>query len=120
MNYINLDSVIPEDRGIEVHGVKYIIPGSIPVRIMLKAIKSSQKVMDDSTNADAIEEAFKALYEIFLIRQPELKYDEFSNSTSFEEYIALVNYIFAGITPEDSKKKLDEIKKTENDVKKKE
>ena len=107
MKFINLDKLNPDDKEIQLAGKKWVIPGSTPVKIMLDIVKSSQRLADNPNDVEATENALRAMWEVFKIRNSELTFDDFSKMITIEQYIALVNFIYGGLTPEQTKAEIE-------------
>ena len=111
--YANLDKIASEDKEVELNGKVYLLPGDVPVRNMVTALKFSQVLSEDPTNLEAIDKFILALFDIMKIKQPDLKEIDFK--ISFKQAVALFSYIYANITPEETVKSME----AEKEVKKK-
>ncbi len=96
MKFLNLDKFVPEDVEIQLNGKKYRIPGSTSVEIMLKILRNAQKLSENPTDPEATEEAFRTMWEIFRIYQPELEFEDFCKNLTIEQYTTLVNFLYTG------------------------
>lgn len=104
---INLDKIVPEDKIVVLGGREYTIPGATPVRIMLEILKNAQSIQTNPNDLNAIEKGFKLIYDLLKVRNPDLDYDVFANSIGMEQYIALVNAVYGGLDPEQTKKNIE-------------
>jgi hypothetical protein len=107
MEYVNLDVVSSEDKGVVIGGEKFIYPSDIPTNLMLDALNWSQVLGKEPTNTDAYSNFITALYNILIIKQPKLKIDTIK-SLGFKKLVALFSLIYAGVTPEQTQKRIDE------------
>jgi len=98
--YADLDVLVPDKRKIKLSGKEYIIPGSLPVKKMIEALKYGQKIADGDFSGDNIDNFLKVLYDIIVIKNKDITYEEFVNSITLEQSIAFFNFLYAGIEPQ--------------------
>jgi hypothetical protein len=111
---LNLTVFKKEFKEIITDKGTFKVPSDIPVVMFLE-------LMDVSKGGDTnkMKQGLKIMYDIFKICQPELKWDEFSTLMTLNEYTAVINWLFADISVEDTMKMLSEAKDAMKDGKKK-
>lgn len=103
MDLLNLDAVVFNDKKILFGGVEYVIPGELPLKLMLKIMRCAQEVEKEPNNIDKFEQAVDALADVFALRQA-FSPEKFKNVITVSMYIQIVNFISKAFTPMDEKK----------------
>lgn len=73
---IDLDTLVPEDVEVVINGETYLLPGDIPVELMLQVEAATQRlntVTDNEEGQDVLGGLLDAVTELFRIRQPDLE-----------------------------------------------
>jgi hypothetical protein len=111
---LNLDIFKKEFKEIQINSEVYKVPAEIPVMMFLE-------LMDVSKGGDTakMKQGLKIMYDIFKICQPELELKKFETLFTLEQYTAVINWLFAGISVEETMKLLTEAKEAMKDGKKK-
>jgi len=119
MKYANLDIVSGEKRKITLNKVDYIVPAEIPVKKMVKCQKCCQDFSVKPEQPELLEYFMKSLFDILTIEQPDLNYDNFDMKPT--AMTALYNFLYAGISPEETLKAInDAMNEVKPELKKKE
>jgi len=113
MKLLNLDKIIEDDKIVELGGIEYIIPAEINLEMILNITKTSQGLDEGSADPEKMDAAIKAVFDVFTIRDNEIKYDDFKKIIGMKQYTALVQFIMGQLEdaekkPEDSKEELSE------------
>ena len=108
VEYADLDKLRPDDRVIKVNKTPYKIPGRIPVKYVLDIMKYSKSMNSENTDEriQGMENYVDAVYNIFKIRNPNLKSEDFSKMIDFNEAVAIANYLCGNINPEETIKSI--------------
>ena len=114
MDVLNTDLLNEDDKEIQIDDKIYLIPADIPTKLYFKLLKIGK-----DKGIEGMEEGIDILYEIFKIRQPELNEEQFLNSMTINKYTAITNFIFAGMSIEETMKLIQETKESIKDGKKK-
>lgn len=104
MKIQNINELLPEDKGFELNGKTYILPGSVPLRKMLKLMKYSQKLEEDATDTEAFEGAIEAVGDIVAIKNPGIDVEKFLDEMVIETYQEIVRKLYTQDKPEDETK----------------
>lgn len=97
---LNLDNLLPEDKKIILKGREIIVPGDISTKFMFQSMRFAQKSLETGTpDADEMEKAFDAMFEMLKHKNPKLDRDEFVNNLSSKQYTELVNFMNDAYTP---------------------
>ena len=108
MKILNLDKLIGDDKEVIFNGKKIIIPGELPVLNVLKLQKCSQDLEETPNDAEKVEVSMRALFEVLLIKNPDLKFEEFN--PTLNQYMNLIRFIYdiedtePGVVETDEKK----------------
>lgn len=114
--YADLDVLVPDERKVKLAGKEYIIPGSLPVKKMIEALKYGQKIADGDFSGDNIDNFLKVLFSILKIKNTNISYEEFVNSITLEQAVAFFNFLYAGIEPQQTQELIEkETKKISNE-----
>lgn len=100
MKIQNITELMPEDKGFELDGKTYILPGSVPLRKMLKLMKYSQLLEEDATNVDAFEGAINAVGDIIAIKNPDVDIEKFLDEMNVVAYQNIVETLYTQDKPE--------------------
>ena len=65
MKLLNLDKIVQEDKIVTINNVDYSIPADIDLQSMLKLTKTAQDLQEDPSNTEKMNDAIKAVYDIF-------------------------------------------------------
>ena len=103
MKILNADKLLRQDKKIILDGKEYFIPADLPVKIVLKMMHLGQEMAKDSGNHELLAESVDTIYQIFKLRQPALKEDEFN--ISMEQYIEIARFIGENEDADDSEGK---------------
>ena len=109
MRLLNLDQLIEDDRIVVLNGKEYKLPSEIPLRMMLKFFKYSQKMNEDNTKVEYAEDAIKTLHDIFSIKN-KIDYEVFANSLTLSMYYELMGFL-SNVSDDDIKKAQEEQRK---------
>lgn len=113
MKIINLDKIALEDRIVLIGGREFIVPGEVPVGLMLGFVKAAQALGEQPENPLLIEDQVKMLFNLLKLKQPDLEYETFSMSISVKQLIAAINAIVWGADVELAEEIFDGKKKGE-------
>jgi hypothetical protein len=111
---LNLDVFEEKIEEIQLKGKIYKIPSDIPTILYLQLVKTK-----DLPAGEGMEEGVKIIHKIFQIHQPDLSFDEFSGIITNNQYTAIINFLFAGLSVEETQQQLAEIRQSIKDGKKK-
>ena len=111
---LNLDIFEEKIEEIQLKGKVYKIPSDIPTMLYLQLVKTK-----DLSAGEGMEEGIKIIHKIFQIYQPDLSFKEFSNVITNNQYTAIINFLFAGMSVEETQQQLVEIRQSIKDGKKK-
>ena len=103
MKILNLDEISSDDREITLGGVKYIIPGDMPVEIMLKILENSNKIQQNAMDIDAFRSGLDTMISLFKIRNKNVDVDKIKNDLTMKRYTQLSSFVFGGF--EEAEKK---------------
>jgi hypothetical protein len=109
IKYVNMDVLDPQDKGVVLGGEKFIIAGHIPTKLMLKCLDCTNKFNDIDTKDtkklnDNVIDFYKSLYDVIKLKN-DIEYDDFVDKVGkVEKGVALFNFIFADMTPEETQK----------------
>ena len=103
MKLLNLDQIVDDDKIVELGGVEYFIPSDINLEAILKITKTAQKIEENPSDENVMNDAIQAVYDIFQIRDNDLTYEDFKKSIGLKQYTVLVQFIMGQI--EDAEKK---------------
>jgi len=110
---LNTNLLNKEDNEIQLGDKIYKIPGDVPVKLYLKLLGVNQK------GVEGISEGLDVVYDIFKIYHPDFPRDEYDNGISISKYTAIINFIFAGMSIEETISRLQEAEEGAKDGKKK-
>ena len=94
MNIIDLDQTLVEDKIIKLAGKKWAIPSDLPVSFMLRLLKVHKRIEESGEDAENQEEAFKIAHEVFLLKQPDLTWEEFTGMITLKQFVLITTAIF--------------------------
>ena len=114
MAILNLDIFEEKIHEIQIKGKIYKIPSDIPTFLYLELLEANQ-----DGNIDNMKKGLKVMHKIFQILQPKLSYEDFGMIISANKYAAIINYLFADMSAEETIKLLEETKIEIKDGKKK-
>lgn len=100
---LNLDEITSEDKRVRIGGVEYIIPGDLPVDMMLLLIDNSNKLQADVTNAILLKQGIDILVDVFKIRKPDLDGIMIRKHLTMNRYTKLIAFVFGGFEEEGKK-----------------
>ena len=103
MKLLNLDQIVDDDKIVELGGVEYFIPSDINLEAILKITKTAQKIEENPSDENVMNDAIQAVYDIFQIRDNDLTYEDFKKSIGLKQYTVLVQFIMGQI--EEAEKK---------------
>lgn len=114
MAVLNLNEFQEEIDEIVIGDKTFKIPKGIPEILYLELIEATSESMKTG-----MRKILNVLHKIFQIYQPELTIDEFGMMLTAEKKTAVLNFIMAGMSVEDTKKALEEATQQIKDGKKK-
>ena len=114
MEVLNLDVFQKEFKEIKIGGKSYKVPAEIPTLMFFELME----VTKDGDVAK-MEQGLNIMYDIFKIHQPELTFKEFALLFTLKEYTAVINWLFAGISAEETMKRISDAEDQMKDGKKK-
>ena len=115
MDILNTNLLDENDKIIKIGDKDYKIPADIPSKLYLRLLKTNQS--DDTLGN--MTEGIDVIYQIFKIKQPDLKEEEFTNQVGINKYTAIINFLFADMSIEETMERLKEAKESIKDGKKK-
>lgn len=80
-------------------GKSYFIPGNISVKRMMKLLKSGEEFQKSPTDEVVLDCFIREIYDVFLIKNKELKFEEFSDEMTIKSLGAIYNFIVNGVDP---------------------
>ena len=113
MEILNLNEFKKEFKKIQLGEKIYKVPKGIPELLYLELIEATNEPMKIG-----MRKTLEVLHKIFQIYQPKMTLKELGMITS-EQKTAIINYIMADMSIEDTKKALEEAKEMLKDGKKK-
>lgn len=72
---IDLDKIVPDDIEVVLQGDTYLLPGDIPVELMLRVEHATQQlnsVTDSDEGQNVLADLLDAVVDLFRIRQPDV------------------------------------------------
>jgi hypothetical protein len=112
MNLLNLDKITLQDHEIKLNEKTYKIPGRISLGTMFSIIGNQQELeKSDNFDIGLFKQCVKSVYDVFIIRQPDLDFDEFVDSMDMEQYGNLVAYVTSLFGNTEEKKTVDQPEK---------
>ena len=94
MELLNLDKITLRDHEVKLDGVTYKIPGKVSLGTMFEIIENQQELEKaDGFDVGLFKRSVKTIFDIFVIRQPDLIFEEFMGLLDMEQYGELVAYI---------------------------
>jgi len=90
MKITNLDSLNNEDQKIILDGREWIIPGELPVDIVLRLIGLQQQLESNPTDFELWESQYLIIHKIFKKRHPELELEELKSMMTARQTGALL------------------------------
>jgi len=90
MKITNLDSLNSEDQKIILDGKEWLIPGELPVDVVLQLIGLQQEIGEKPTDFDLWEKQYNIILNIFQKRQPELTFSELKDMITARQTGALL------------------------------
>lgn len=115
MEVLNTDLFDEELHPVQIGGKTYKISTDISLKLYNKLLRSGA----DSSFLDGMEKGAEVMCEIFKIYNPDLNEEEFISAITYKKFTALMNFITAEMTIEETKEKLKEAKEALKDGKKK-
>lgn len=103
MKILNADKLLRQDKKIILDSREYLIPADLPVKIVLKMMHLGQEMSKDSGNHELLAESVNTIFQIFKLRQPALKEEEFN--ITMEQYIEIAKFIGENEATDDSEGK---------------
>jgi hypothetical protein len=97
---IDLDTVVPDDITVILHGQEYLLPGDVPVPDWLEISKATDRI---DTDPAAGQELYDLVLELFRLRQPELE----SIPLGARQMMTLVFGLYDTDTPEEAEEEGD-------------
>ena len=98
----NLDELLPEDKKIILLGQELVIPGDIPVKLMLKLIGNTKDAQANPEDEAVTERSLKGLVEVLALRN-KVDEEKIIANITIRQFQALSNVIF-GVEESDIKK----------------
>lgn len=114
MTILNLDEFKEEIKEIQIKGKIYEIPSDIPTLLYFELLETSK-----GGEIENMRKGLETLYKVFKIKQPELTYNEYAMMITVDQYTAILNWVFADMSVEETKKRLAEVSEEIKDGKKK-
>ena len=106
MEILNTDLLDEELQDVQIGGKTYKVSTDISVRLYKKLLKT--QTSEDFI--DGIEDGAKVLCEIFKVYNPDLDEEEFISAITYKKFTAIMNFITAGLTVEETIERLKEAK----------
>lgn len=116
MKIYNLDKYRNDFVKIQLGGKVYEIPEKAPMSVTLSVYEYREALKEG--DMEKIELTVKAIHNVFLIKQPDFKYEEFKSLIDFNILLMITN-LMQGVKPEETEEalnsvNLDEEKKTQS------
>ena len=115
MELLNTDLLDEELKDIQIGGKTYRISSDIPLKLYNKLLKASSA----DSFLDGMEKGVEVMFEIFKAYNPTMDKDNFLSAITYKKYTAIMNFITAEMTIEETKARLEEAKEMLKDGKKK-
>lgn len=111
MAILNLDKLRPEDNEISINGKTYLIPGDVPVSVMLDNLKTEQRLQGDATKVqpEDLEKLVENTWRIFKMKN-DITLEDFRDLFTMDQIVAINNFIISEISAEETKEILDKAK----------
>jgi hypothetical protein len=93
MEILNLDKITLRDHEVKLNGKTYFIPGRITLGIMFEILENQQTIEQNGFSIDLFKQSLRTLYNVFVIRQPDLAFEDFMKEIDINQYSDLVQYI---------------------------
>lgn len=103
MKILNLDEISSDDREVVIGGVKYTIPGDMPVETMLRIMENSHRLQENNMDLSAFRDGLDIMISLFKIRNPKVDVEKIKNDLTMKRYTQLTTFIFGGF--EEAEKK---------------
>ena len=103
------------DHEVDFDGEIYKIPGELPTELYFRLLERNQA----GAEVDGFREGINVMYEVFKIRQPDLKHEKYKKMMTINIFTAIINLIFADLSAEETLERLKEAKESLKDGKKK-
>lgn len=92
MALLNLDSLIPPDKEIQLNGEKYTISTNISTKLMLQFQQAFQ-----GDNANVITEVMlEIIHQAFKKHHPEITKEQLLDTLNMQQMTALIQLLFSG------------------------
>lgn len=91
MKLLNADKLLKADKKVILNGREYLIPADLPVRIVVKMMHLGQEMAKDSNNFNLLDESINTLFEVFKLRNKDIKREDFD--LTMEQYIEISKFI---------------------------
>jgi hypothetical protein len=111
---LNLDVFKKEFKEIQINGEIYKVPADIPTLMFLELMETTK-----GGDITKMKQGLKIMYDVFKLCQPDLQYEKFTTLFTLDQYTAVINWLFAGISIEETMKMLTETREAMKDGKKK-
>jgi hypothetical protein len=103
MKILNLDEITSDDRRVTICGEEYILPGDLPVDIMLRLIENSNKIQENAMDVAAMRDGVNILVGVFQIRNPDVDVEKIKKNLTMARYSKLTTYVFGGLDEAEKK-----------------
>lgn len=113
MELLNLQNAVRPDKEIAItdmegNEIVFSVPGNLATKYILQNMAAVKEMQKDPSNPDLMREAFRCIWEVFAIRQPDFSFDDFlSLPLSMTELAAIVRFIYISASPEEGEKKTE-------------
>ncbi|MFA5423692.1 MAG: hypothetical protein WC374_07515 [Phycisphaerae bacterium] len=94
MKILNLDEITSDDRKVVIAGEEYVIPGDLPVDVMLRLIGNSNKIQENPNDITAMRDGIDILVGVFQIRNPNVDIDGIKKNITMARYSRLMSFAF--------------------------
>jgi hypothetical protein len=103
MRILNLDEITSEDKIVKIGEQEYIIPGDLPVEIMLRLIDNSNKMQENAMDSSVVREGIDNIINVFKIKKPDLDESEIRKYLTMKRYTKMITFVFGGFEEEEKK-----------------
>ena len=97
----NILKVPDHEIDFEEEGI-YKIPGELPTDLYFRLLERNQA----GAEVDGFREGINIMYEVFKIRQPDLKREKYDKMMTINIFTAIINLIFADMSAEETLERL--------------
>lgn len=104
MEVVNIDEVIPKDKEFILGGIKYKLPGSLPVKRMLELMRFGQRIDKDENDSEAFEGSIDIISGIVAAKNKDADMNVFVDNMTAEAFAKITEIMYTQDKEEDKQK----------------